>query len=302
MKYAPIALFVYKRPDHVRRAIQSLMECPEFSESKIIVYCDGPRTEKDTAAVNAAREVAKNLLGECARYVVSEQNRGLAASVIAGVTELCENYGRVIVVEDDLIVAPGFLTFLNAALDRYEYEERVMQVSGHMFPVPELQNNSMALFLPFVTSWGWATWQRAWNYFDKTANGWESLQQDKSLRKKFNMLGSYDYYGMLISQIRGKVDSWAIRWNWSVFKRDGLVLYPPKSLVKNTGLDGSGTHGGHAVRRALEVDASVCGLFEFPKPVEVDAEKYRVVRCSVEKLKEGWLTYSVKRVFNALFG
>lgn len=120
------------------------------------------------------------LSGSNATIIEAEANRGLANSIIAGVTKLCDEYGRVIVLEDDLVVSPVFLTYMNAALDKYEDVEDVMQVSGYIFPVTAFENNTEAMFLPFTTSWGWATWGRAWKYFDPEADGWENARKFKS--------------------------------------------------------------------------------------------------------------------------
>ena len=154
--------------------------------------------------------------------------------------------------EDDLLVAPGFLTYLNAALDRYRDESRVMQISAHMFPV-DVPSVDDAFFLPFVSSWGWATWSRAWRKFDPVASGYALLKSDGERRRAFDMDGAYEYFSMLEAQLGGKVDSWAIRWNLSVFMNDGMVLYPKKSLVENKGFDGSGIHTrGEALDQAVD--------------------------------------------------
>ena len=174
--------------------------------------------------------------------VERSRNLGLANSIIEGVTRLCTERGRVIVVEDDLTVSRHFLEYMNQALDRYADDERVMQVSGYMFPV-SLGTETDALFLPLTTSWGWACWQRSWKKFDPGGSGREALSRDPSMRRRFNLDGAYDYAGMLDAQAAGKIDSWAIRWYLSVFLRGGLVLYPARTLVRNLGFDDSGTHG-----------------------------------------------------------
>jgi acetyltransferase-like isoleucine patch superfamily enzyme len=237
---APIALFVYSRPEHTRRTLQSLARCPEWARSQIFVYADGAKKPELAAEVAETRRVVRALAPH-ATLVEQPTNRGLARSIIAGTTELCERFGRVIVVEDDLDVAPGFLAFLNAGLDRYADDDGVMQVSAYQFPV---ELDPQALFLGFPTSWGWATWKRAWQHFDPDARGYGALVADPQLRHRFDLDGSYPYFEMLERQRRGEVDSWAIRWHLSVFLRAGLVLYPGRTLVANTGFDGSGTHGG----------------------------------------------------------
>jgi hypothetical protein len=165
----------------------------------------------------------------------------LAASITEGLGGLCERYGRAIVVEDDLATSPHFLDYMNAALDRYDAEDRVMQISGHMFPA-NLRTPEDAIFLPFITSWGWATWARAWRHYDPLARNYGRLAGDPSLRKRFDLEGHYPYFRMLQAQQQGRIDSWAIRWYLSVFFRQGLALYPKNSMVRNLGFDGTGVN------------------------------------------------------------
>jgi hypothetical protein len=246
---APIAIFTYRRAEHLRRTLEALSHCDLFKESPLLVFADGARGASDASDVTAARRVAVDMLAGQAEFHFADANRGLARSVIAGVSEATRQYGRVIVVEDDLEVSPNFLRYMNEALDRYADCTSVYQVSGHMFDVPELRGRGSAMFLPLTTSWGWATWRRAWDQFDPVAQGWERLASDRALRRRFNLGGVYDYAGMLERQMNGIGDSWAVRWNWTVFSHDGLTLFPSETLVRNSGLDGSGTHGRGWLRR-----------------------------------------------------
>lgn len=243
-KLAPIALFTFKRPEHTRRTLDALARNPEFAQSELHIFCDGSRRPDEDAAVQATREVARQFGHPRKTVHEAPANRGLAASIIDGVTRLCAAHGRVIVVEDDLAVAPVFLDFLNRSLDRYADDERVMQVSGHMFPVDLPAEGGDAVFLPFTTSWGWATWQRAWSHFDPAMQGFDRVAGDAVMRCRFDLDGAYPYFSMLKKQKAGQLDSWAIRWYLSVFLRNGLVLYPRRSLVNNEGFDGSGTNCG----------------------------------------------------------
>lgn len=268
---SPIVVFAYRRPEHLRRTLSSLTACEGFDVSPVIVYCDGPKNAGERAATERTRQVARKLLGGRAEYHCSPANLGLARSVIRGVTEVVERFGRAIVLEDDLVLSPGFLTYMNAALDRYADEANVVQVSGYMFDVPELIRQRKAFFLPFTVSWGWATWKRAWDLFDPLATGWEVLQRDKDLRCRFNLHGAYDYAGMLENQMAGRIDSWAIRWYWSVFRANGLVLFPSVTLVQNIGMDGSGTHGRGVLRKLRQRASVVSPTVElgFPETVAV---------------------------------
>ena len=242
MQLAPIALFVFNRPEHTRRVVASLQKNSLAAQSELHVFCDGPRDQGAGDSVRAVRSYVHGIRGFAdVRVYEQRKNRGLAESIIYGVSRLCEQYGRVIVVEDDLLLAPNFLAYMNAALERYQDEAQVMQISGHMFPV-DVDVAEDAFFLPFTTSWGWGTWASAWQLLDPAAGGYAELKGDRSRRRAFNMDGAYDYFSMLEDQLAGKVDSWAIRWYLSVFMNKGIVLYPKKSLVQNTGFDGSGTH------------------------------------------------------------
>lgn len=294
---APVVVFAYRRPDHLRNTLTSLIRCEGFKQSPIIVYCDGPRDAKETDLVMATRELASATLGDHAEYHFSEVNLGLSRSVIAGVSDAVNRFGRAIVVEDDLELSPSFLTFMNHALDRYIHNERVFQVSGYMFDVPELNSSPSALFLPFTVSWGWATWKRAWDQFDPLASGWEALRTDKDLRQRFGLDGTYDYATMLIRQMTGLRDSWAVRWYWTVFKANGLVLFPPVSLVSNTGFDGSGTHGRGVLRGFSEIKTALPSpKIDLPRSVFIDAGLYAYVKKGLWRQNGGWIAHLVGRI------
>jgi GR25 family glycosyltransferase involved in LPS biosynthesis len=243
MKLAPIVLFVYNRPTHTRRTVEALLKNEEAKESDLIVYSDAPKKPEAADAVREVRDYIRTISGfKSVSIVERARNWGLANSVIDGVTTVLNKYGRIIVLEDDLVVTPHFLGFMNRALERYKHEPKVVQISGYMFPV-KIKTREDALFLPLTTSWGWATWQRAWGLFDPEAKGYARLKAEPELRKRFNLDGAYDYFSMLEDQLAGRVDSWAIRWYLVTFLFEGLTLYPRQSLVTNAGFDGSGTHG-----------------------------------------------------------
>jgi hypothetical protein len=267
---APIALFVYKRPEHARRAVASLRACEGFEESPMYVFADGPKSGAEASAVMETRAAMRELLGTRSTYVEQERNLGLANSIIAGTTQLCERHGRAIVVEDDLVMGPSFLRFLNEGLERYRDEPRVMHVTGHMFDVPSLADHHEALLLPMISSLGWATWKRAWDQFDPDATGWEERLHGDVLRR-FNLDGNYDYARMLRRQMSHGIDSWAIRWYYTLFVRGGLSLFPPSTLVRHTGDDGSGTHG--RIRRVAE-QVIVAGNETWPMPEVVAASPF----------------------------
>jgi hypothetical protein len=242
MSRAPIALFAYNRPRHTRATLEALGANALARESDLYVFADAARKPEAIAGVEEVRRVLRTIEGFKSVTVVDRKsNMGLAASITEGLGGLCERYGRAIVVEDDLATSPHFLDYMNAALDRYDAEDRVMQISGHMFPA-NLRTPEDAIFLPFITSWGWATWARAWRHYDPLARNYGRLAGDPSLRKRFDLEGHYPYFRMLQAQQQGRIDSWAIRWYLSVFFRQGLALYPKNSMVRNLGFDGTGVN------------------------------------------------------------
>ena len=298
-KLAPLVIFIYNRPDHIKKNLAKLIQCKGFNSSPVIIYADGAKDEDDYAAVQKARQVVKDILGKNAEYHFQSKNIGLANSVIQGVTDTINRFDKVIVIEDDLIVTTNFLTYMNEALSRYKNNHTIYQISGYQFNVPELVMDSSAFFLPFTTSWGWATWKRAWDDFITEATEWKALQQDKILQKKFNLDGKYDYYSMFLRQQNGKSDSWAIRWYWSVFIKKGITLYPPASLVKNVGFDGSGTHGRGRIKKVeTEIPDAEKIKIKLPDTLTIDKKKYALIKTSIWKSNRGWLGYILRRLFN----
>lgn len=242
MNLAPIALFVYNRPDHTLRALKSIAACPEARQSELTVFSDAAKKPEHEAGVAEVRRVLRSeqWCGQV-NIVEEELNRGIMKAVISGMTMLCREHGRAIALEDDLIVSPHFLTYMNNALNRYADEPRVMAIGGFMFNAG-LQIQEDALFLPFMSSWGWATWDRAWSCLDPTMSGYEKLKQSAQLRYRFNLNGTYDYFRVL--ERWQELDAWDAMWYVSTFMLGGLSLYPKTSLVANNGFDGTGLHYG----------------------------------------------------------
>jgi hypothetical protein len=281
---APIAIFAYRRADTLAQVLDALERCPEFPGSPVFIFSDGPKSATAANDVAAVRALVKARLRANMRLIEAPQNAGLARSIISGVGRLCEEYGRVIVIEDDLIVSPFLLGWFNQGLDRFVDEPRVMQISGHMFAGDTPSPNDHGVFLPMTTSWGWATWKRAWDQFDPDAKGWAAVRADRALRRRFDLDGTYPYARMLERQMNGQVDSWAIRWYWTVFNLGGLGLFPPKTLVLNVGDDALATHGG--VRRLIRKvirrpDTLADRAPSLPSTVEIDPSAWRRVKRNI---------------------
>ncbi|MCF2491095.1 glycosyltransferase [Dyadobacter sp. CY347] len=284
---SPILLFVYNRPQQTRKTLESLAKNTLADQSTLYIFSDGPADVEDLGNVSRIDEV-RQLITEkkwCKEVVIynSEKNKGLATSIIEGVTEKVNQYGKVIVLEDDLVTARGFLEYMNASLERYQLENRVMHISGFQFPIRVNPDHS-AFFLPITSSWGWGTWKRAWDRFDPECIGYEKLKTDDDLRKKFDLNGTFLYSKMIIDQMETKnIDSWAIRWYWAVFKHNGLSLVPDKSLVLNNGYGKGATHtkGRNPFKIEFDADYYVSSL---PDKISVNEQHFLSLQNLYKKL------------------
>jgi hypothetical protein len=249
MKYSPIVLFLYNRPEHTKITLDALASNAEASDSELFIFCDGlksNRSEKDQENVKAVRLIAEEESRFRKVHVINRsRNLGLANSIIKGVTEVVNQFGRVIVLEDDIVPSKGFLKYMNEALNLYEYEDKVGCIHAWNYDLDTTQFEHSTFFLRGADCWGWATWKESWKLFNP--NGKFLLDKIKSneLQYSFNRNGTHSFVEMLENQIIKKNDSWAIRWHASLFLNDCYCLHPVKPLVLNIGLDGSGTHCGH---------------------------------------------------------
>ena len=238
---APIVVFTYNRPKHTLRTLNALLMNPLANESDIIIYSDSARTASHNKAVDEVRNYLSEITGfRSIKVIHRDKNFGLSESIIQGVTEVLQQSEKVIVLEDDMVVSPYFLEYMNEALEQFVDDDRVISVHGYVYPVdialPE------AFFLQGADCWGWATWRRGWALFN--SNGQYLLDElvRRNLIQEFDYNGAYPFLKMLKEQIKGENDSWAVRWYASAFLTNKLTLYPGRSLVNNIGNDSSGTH------------------------------------------------------------
>ena len=243
---APIVLFTYNRLSHVQTLIESLLKNDLAKESELFIFSDGNKIETDASQVSGVRAYIHTITGFKSIYIEeSPKNRGLATSVIYGVSKVLERYDRVIVLEDDLILSPYFLQFMNETLDIYSNDERVGCVNGHM---PRLKNlTEDTYFIHHTDSWGWGTWRRAWKLFESDGSKLLHQLEERQLCEYFDFDGSYPFVRMLKRQIAGQNSSWAIRFRASMLLNNKLAINAGHSLVINNGADGSGTHVGKGV-------------------------------------------------------
>lgn len=239
--YAPIVFFVYNRPWHTQQAIEALQKNELAKESDLFIFSDAPKTLEAAPAVQEVRDYIRRIKGfKTVSIVERKKNLGLANSIIDGVTKVCNEFGRVIVLEDDLVTSPYFLRFMNEALDLYEHEGKIISIHGYIYPVSKKLPETF--FLRGADCWGWATWRKGWDLFEPDGGKLLDKLKITHSEEQFDFDGTYGYLKMLKAQVRGRNSSWAIRWYASAFLNNKLTLYPGKSLVLNIGNDDSGTH------------------------------------------------------------
>ena len=243
MLLAPIILFVYNRPWHTQQTIESLQKNELANESELFIYSDASKAEQDQEKVQEVRDYIQSVDGfKKITIIEREENWGLAKSIIDGVTETVNQYGKIIVLEDDIVTSAYFVRYMNDALDYYQDIEAVMHVSGWNYPI-NTDGLPETIFLRGTSCWGWATWSRSWQFFKKNP---QKLSETftKEDRYKLDYDGAAGMWSQVTGNLSGKLNTWAIFWYASVFKMGGLCLHPTNSLVENIGHDGSGEHCG----------------------------------------------------------
>jgi len=280
---APIILFTYNRPFHTRKTIESLVENELADQSDFFVYSDGPRSDKDMTPIQEIRDYVQSVKGfKSVTLFEQSENRGIARSVIKGVSETINKHGRVIVMEDDLISSPYFLRFLNEALDYYANEPKVFSISGYNHPpsllkIPEGYPHDM-FFSYRNASCGWGTWADCWNKADWEVSDFDTFKADKNQQQAFNR-GGEDMSEMLTEAVEGKIDSWAIRWSYTHFLHNALSVYPVHSYIDNIGHDGTGINSYSTNKYDNDLSKAVpkMSFLEEPKVEEHMAENFRQV-------------------------
>lgn len=273
--FAPIALFVYNRPEHTRRTLKFLKQNLQADESRLFIFSDGAKDVKQSAKVGEVRELIKQTEGfKSVQIIERETNYGLANSIIDGVGMLTSKYGKVIVFEDDLISSEYTLQYFNDALDRYENEYDVMHIGAYMYPLTD-KGLPETFFYRAASSWGWATWGRAWKYFEPDID--KIISQFNAEKKhRFSIEGTMNFWKQIGEFKTGRNNSWAIRWYASVFLNNGLTLNPSASLVNNIGHDGSGIHSGK--NNLYDVTISNQPVTYFPAVITEDREAYKAIK------------------------
>ncbi|MBQ3671876.1 MAG: hypothetical protein II921_10460 [Treponema sp.] len=268
-KLSPIVLFVYNRPEATEKTLQALSACHLADKSELFIFADGAKkgaSSEQLEKINRTRQAIRAQKW-CASVTIAESdvNRGLAASVIAGVSGIMEKFGRAIVLEDDIVCEKSFLTYMNGALDFYEKNENVWSIAGFsplLFSTARLKSDVYAGYR--ASSWGWATWQNRWSKVDWSVADYAEFMEDKGRQARFNRGGS-DMTNLLSMQMRGECDSWAIRWCYQQFKENAITIFPKKPQAKNIGFENDGTHSRKSILQIFKTKTA-----EYTEPIRFE--------------------------------
>lgn len=289
---APIVLFVYNRPIHTERTLKALEQNDLADKSILYIYSDGSKSNSVKEALNQIQEV-RNLSKQNwgfkeVNVIEREKNWGLADNIIDGVTKITQKYGKIIVLEDDIVTAKGFLKYMNQALDLYQNQEQVMHISGYMFPVRKKLPSTF--FYNTASCWGWGTWQRAWEHFEPSAKKLAEEIQSKNKVEAFNIESSYHFYEDLLANANQTMKTWAVLWYASMFLKNGHSLHPYPSLTNNIGNDGTGENSQKLdkfrwKKLASYIDVKPIDIIPSIKATELMVDFYNPRKSFTERLK-----------------
>lgn len=263
---APVIVFAYNRADHLQKTLTALGNNTLARETEIFVFIDGPKTEKGKLATQQVIDCVKQFESgffSSIQMMVAEKNKGLAVSVIEGATKIINQYGKVIVLEDDSVSTPDYLSFMNQALEFYEQDKNVWSIGGFTIPMclPEDYQKDI-IATQRVSSCAWATWKDRWEKIDWSDKPYKKFHFSIGRRKKFNAWGN-DRSGMYDDQMNGRINSWAIRFDYAMFMNQASNIIPRESLIENIGIDGSGTHSLASEQERFHVELSKTSEWKF---------------------------------------
>ena len=269
MNLSPIAFFVYNRPHHTILSLEKLLQNNLAKYSDLIIFSDAAKNRSEKNKVILVRKIIHNINGFRSKKIFyRKKNFGLAKNFINGISLVCKKYERVIVLEDDNMTSPYFLQYMNDALDIYKKDYKVASISGYSYPI---ENKSKKYyFLRLADSWGWATWKRSWNLYEKNGNKILKNLKKNNLVSEFNFENTFSFFKMLENFCLKKNNSWSIRWYGSMFLKKKLTLFPPESYVDNIGMDQSGIHS----IKTNDYKSKIIKKYKKIKRIPVEESKY----------------------------
>lgn len=304
MKLAPIILFVYNRPSHTRQTIEALLDNPLAKESELFIYSDAPKDQRAQEKVQEVRKYIHSITGfKNITIIEREENFGLADNIIDGATNVINQYGKIIVLEDDIVVSPMFLEYMNDGLQYFRDQKQICSIAGSCFLKPYQYKDLGIHALSITSSWGWATWKDRWEGFSRQDQVLKSIIDDPHLHHPFNFDNSYPYIRMAKLQLKRKINSWAIYWYAYNFLQNKLTIYPNAPLIVNNGFDGSGYH----CKKTDEIKSYIAKQYHitFDSTIQEDAEIKQIICDNLRKTNriKNWIKQRPKfyTIFLKLF-
>ena len=253
---APICIFVYKREDTTRQMLESLKRCPECAESELYVFMDEARNDSEAKAVERVRDMIDTLTGfKTIHPYPARMNKGMAQSIIDGVSTVLKEHESVIVLEDDLVVSADFLSFMNDCLQIYDRRKDIWSISGYTPNLDILKGKDQhgVFLVPRAQCWGWATWRDRWETVDWEVSDYKTVLNSKKKREQFDR-GGNDLFRTLEMERNDRIESWAVRWAYAASRQDMWTVNPISSKVQNIGLKSSNSHvGWHDERHRVDL-------------------------------------------------
>jgi hypothetical protein len=267
----PIILFTYLRLESLKKTVHALANNSLATDSDLIIFSDGPKSLKDEPTVKEVRVYLKTIQGfKSITIHESNSNKGLAASIIQGVSEVLKVYPSAIILEDDLITSTNFLAFMNQALEYYQDKPEILAISGFSPAIKGLREEEV-YFTHRASSWGWACWEDRWSKIDWKCEYYHEFKQSTRLKSKFNEMGS-DMSLMMKRQMEGKLNSWAIRFCFHQFQHQLFSVHPAVSKIQNIGIsDAQATNTNQKFNRfSSTLDNSGNEVFAFHHQISLD--------------------------------
>jgi hypothetical protein len=296
---APIVLFVYNRPWHTQQTIEALQRNELAQESELFIYADAPKNSEAQKGVDEVRSYIDTLKGfKKITIVKREKNWGLANSIIDGVTSIVNQYGKIIVLEDDLVTSPYFLRFMNDALDFYENNKKVWHISAWNYPIDKKGLDDVFLWR-VMNCWGWATWADRWQYYERDIDK-TVAQFSRNDIKKFNVDGVENFWGQVLLNKKGVIHTWAIFWYATIFKHGGLCLNPTQTFVENIGHDGTGEHCSQ--NESFKSDISYQKTLNLQANIEENIEVLRRIKAFFKAQKKSFFYRVINKISRIFMG
>ena len=295
---APIILFVYNRLEHTKQTIQALQKNLLAEKSIIYIYSDGPKNESNNESIQTVRECIKGIDGFKEIIIIERNNNiGLGNNIIDGVTEVLNNYGKAIILEDDLITSQYFIEYMNEGLYYYRDKKKVYSICGFC---PEYVSENIlddyeydVFCIRRNESQGWGTWKDRWEKVDWLIKDYNEFKKDREKQREFNR-SAYNMTEMLNLQMKGIIDSWAIRWDYHIFKNNGVSIFPIKSLIRNIGFDGTGRHS----RKTNNYDSTIVSGFKVKKVIADPVIDSRITNLYYQAYNRSLFFKIVKKIYN----